>query len=215
NFLLVPDWGATFLDHDTLDTSVIGGWTTTLEPRTDLEIDTQVGIGIVETYKDINGTIGLVVYGYSGQDTTWTSDLFFNFNNIPLFLDDGDGVIEWEDDNENGLLDPEDLEYDTRWVDKLHQEATGYWLGDDLMLGWMWLDNEGDLKWTFMPLIVVLQKENPGVTALVIEIYYDIPVTDNPAAISREELFSQDSHPVALIVEELGTISEKPQHPDP
>ena len=214
DFLLVPDWGSTFLGHDTLNTVV--------DPAEEgLEGS---GIGIVSTYKDLNGTVGLVVYGYSGQDTYWTSKLFFNLNTVPLFLDDGDGVLNWNDKNKNGLLDPYDLGFDIskpgfgaveKWVPKLHQKAYGFWAGNDLLLGFIVPDDTGEPKWYFMPLLMVLQKENPGVTDLVIRLYYKIPNTVNPYAIDSGDLFSQEFHPVALIVEELGRISEKPQHPDP
>ncbi|MCP8309071.1 MAG: hypothetical protein H3Z54_10335, partial [archaeon] len=207
DFLLVPDWGSTFLGPDrewALDTTIPG------VVEDDLG---KAGIGIISTYKDINGTVGFVVYGYSGEDTLWTSTLLFQWN-IPIFLDDGNGVLDWTDDNENGIMDPEDFTYDIKWIPKLGW-CEGMWAEDDLMLGWIYYDSWGNPKWMFYPLIYWLQEENPGVVELVIKIYYEIPNTDNPYAIDEEELFSTDTHPVALIVEELGTISEKPQHPDP
>jgi hypothetical protein len=203
DFLLVPDWGSTFLGHDTLNTVV--------DPS---ELEGS-GIGIVSTYKDLNGTVGLSVYGYSGEDTLWTSKLFMNLNTVPIFLDNGNGKLDWTDSNDNGLLDPNDLSETEKWVPKLHQTVHGWFAGDDLMLGWIIPDNEGNDKWFFMPLIMILQGENPGVTDLVIRLYYNIPNSCNPDVVATGKFFSQDVHPVALIVEELGRISEKPQHPDP
>lgn len=203
DFLLVPDWGSTFLGHVTLNTVV--------DPS---ELEGS-GIGIVSTYKDLNGTVGLSVYGYSGEDTLWTSKLFMNLNTVPIFLDNGNGKLDWTDSNNNGLLDPNDLSETEKWVPKLHQYVYGWFAGDDLMLGWMKKDADGNNKWFFMPLIMILQGENPGVTDLVIRLYYNIPNSCNPDVVSTGKFFSQDVHPVALIVEELGRISEKPQHPDP
>ncbi|MGB9623142.1 MAG: hypothetical protein ACPL07_04775, partial [Candidatus Bathyarchaeia archaeon] len=201
DFLLTSDWGSTFLGHDTLNTIVDPG-------EEGMEGS---GIGIVSTYKDLNGTVGLVIYGYSGQDTYWTSKLALNIKTVPIFLDNGNGRLDWTDANNNGLLDPGDLTKDEKWVPKLHQYVHGWFAGDDLMLGWISRDDEGNDKWFFTPLIMVLQGET-GVTDLVIRLYYDIPNSDNPYVVSSGNFFSEEVHPVALIVEELGRISEKPQH---
>ncbi|NWG09097.1 MAG: hypothetical protein HXX80_02090 [Nitrososphaerales archaeon] len=216
DFLLTSDWGATFLGPTRDPPYQLN---TVVDPAEEgLEGS---GIGIVSTHKDINGTVGLYVYGYSGDDTVWTSKLFFNLNTIPIFLDDGNGQLDWTDVNDNGLLDPWDLGYTgfeertEKWVPKLHQYAWGWWAGNDLLLGFIVPDDYDEPKWFFMPLLMILQKENPGVTELVIRIYYDIPNSVNPYVIDSGDFFSEEIHPVALIVEELGTISEKPQHPDP
>jgi hypothetical protein len=53
-----------------------------------------------------------------------------------------------------------------------------------------------------MPLIEWLQEENPGITALIIKIDYS----------QEGSMYTNDIHPKLVIMEELGTISEKPQH---
>jgi hypothetical protein len=34
------------------------------------------GIGVITTYKDINGTVGFMIYGWSGDDTYYTCKWF-------------------------------------------------------------------------------------------------------------------------------------------
>jgi hypothetical protein len=55
----------------------------------------------------------------------------------------------------------------------------------------------------YVPLIEFLQEENCGVTAIILEIDYSTTTA------------AGDFHPKITIVEELGTKTEKPQHPDP
>jgi hypothetical protein len=32
-----------------------------------------IGYAVISVYKDINGTVGLLIYGWTGQDTYWAS----------------------------------------------------------------------------------------------------------------------------------------------
>ncbi len=179
DFLFSSDWGATFYGSTrgyALDTKVPGTLITDLG---------RAGIGTLSTYIDINGTFSLMVYGYRGKDTFWASQALFD-TELPIFVDDGNGVLDWIDENDNSLMDPEDS------------------FGDDIMLGEIYIDNNGELKWFFLPGIVALKMQNPGVTSLVMLIYYDI----------QHSSLTQD-FPVILLVEKLGTITEKPQHPEP
>jgi hypothetical protein len=61
-----------------------------------------------------------------------------------------------------------------------------------------------------MSLIEYLQHENPGVTAIIIEINYGTEDAEGPPP--PDMPFTGDIHPTLTIVEQLGTISEKPQH---
>ncbi|MCP8323794.1 MAG: hypothetical protein L6N96_06430, partial [Candidatus Methylarchaceae archaeon HK02M2] len=179
DFLFSSDWGATFYGSTrgyALDTKVPGTLITDLG---------RAGIGTLSTYIDINGTFSLMVYGYRGKDTFWASQALFD-TELPIFVDDGNGVLDWIDENDNSLMDPEDS------------------FGDDIMLGEIYIDNNGESKWFFLPGIVALKMQNPGVTSLVMLIYYDI----------HHSSLTQD-FPVILLVEKLGTITEKPQHPEP
>jgi len=91
------------------------------------------GYATIGTYKDINGTVGLVIWGLDARDTYYAS--------------------QWlHGDEERGI-------------------PPGTWY---------------------------LQEINSGVTSIILQINYADP-----------------KHPTFSIVEELGTISEKPQHPDP
>jgi len=38
--------------------------------------NTTTGIGVITTYKDINGTVGFMIYGWSGDDTYYTANWF-------------------------------------------------------------------------------------------------------------------------------------------
>jgi len=38
--------------------------------------NTTTGVGVITTYKDINGTVGFMIYGWSGDDTYYTSKWF-------------------------------------------------------------------------------------------------------------------------------------------
>lgn len=38
--------------------------------------DTDTGIGVITTYKDINGTVGFMIYGWSGDDSYYTAKWF-------------------------------------------------------------------------------------------------------------------------------------------
>ncbi len=199
DLLLVSDWGATFygpMRKYSLNTTLEGTLTTDLG---------RAGIGIISTYKDINGTEGFVVYGYNGEDTLWTSRALNT--TLPIFLDDGNGELDWTDENDDGLMDPEDAIEGRYFCPKLGYEVYGWWFNSgthyDLLFGYVVEEDKGELKWLFVPGIEVLQMENPGVTSIVLLIYYDIPQSDS----------TQDPNPVFLLVEELGTISEKPKHP--
>ncbi|MEM3088742.1 MAG: hypothetical protein QXP20_06490, partial [Candidatus Bathyarchaeia archaeon] len=41
--------------------------------------DTGTGIGVITTYKDINGTVGFMIYGWSGDDTYYTCKWFHEY----------------------------------------------------------------------------------------------------------------------------------------
>jgi hypothetical protein len=45
----------------------------TYMPTWDVDGNQLTGYGVITTYKDLNGTVGLSVYGYTGQDTYWTT----------------------------------------------------------------------------------------------------------------------------------------------
>jgi hypothetical protein len=110
--------------------------------------DREIGYAVIGTYYDLNGTVGFVVYGLTGDDSFWA------------------GTAIW-----STLIDV-------------------YYLLDC-----------GELEELDEPLIVRMQKENPGITAYVLKIDY-----------SKTGKYSEDIHPDVTIVEKLGTISEKPQH---
>jgi len=103
--------------------------------------------GVVFVFKDLNGTVGLVIYGISGQTTWAIAQSFFEPTYITYFIK-GEQVIK------------------------------------------------------YTTLIQVLQDLNDGTVALRISVTY-IP------------LWGGDPHPVLTIVENLGTFTEKPIHPDP
>jgi len=109
------------------------------------------GEGVVFVYKDLNGTVGLVIYGVTGEDTWAIAQSFFQ---------------------------PTRITY--------------------------WKPVEGDLVQVteFTTLIQVLQQLNEGTVGLKIRVTW-------------EPLWGGDVHPVLEVLENLGTISEKPQHPDP
>ena len=97
------------------------------------------GLAIIATYKDINGTVGFIVYGATGRDTWYAA--YWLVNGLDMELPDGTTSTE--------------------------------------------------------PGIYILQGLNKGTTTIVIEFTYP------------------DSYPYTpsgKIVENLGTISEKPQH---
>jgi hypothetical protein len=110
--------------------------------------DRDIGYAVIGTYYDLNGTVGFVVYGLTGDDSFWA------------------GTAIW-----STLIDV-------------------YYLHDC-----------GELEELDEPLIVRMQRENPGITAYVLKIDY-----------SKTGKYSDDIHPDVTIVEKLGTISEKPQH---
>jgi hypothetical protein len=45
-----------------------------------------VGYAVISAYKDINGTVGLLIYGWTGQDTYWASTW--------LWLEEGISTLE-------------------------------------------------------------------------------------------------------------------------
>jgi len=103
--------------------------------------------GVVFVFKDLNGTVGLVIYGISGQTTWAIAQSFFEPTYITYFI-------------------------------------------------------KGEQVRKYTTLIQVLQDLNDGTVALRIRVTY-IP------------LWGGDPHPVLTIVENLGTFTEKPIHPDP
>jgi hypothetical protein len=106
------------------------------------------GYAVISTYKDINGTVGFLVYGWNGEDTYWASTALYEA-----------GIVVG-----NAVLD-EDIN---------------------------------------APLIKYLQGINDGVTAIIIGFDY-----------TKTGPYSTDIHPVGVILEMLGTISEKNPHVDP
>jgi hypothetical protein len=106
--------------------------------------DGTYGYAAVSVYKDINGTIGFLIWGIDGQDTYFASRWFWDY---PA-----------------GITDPE--------------IGTTTWYSG----------------------IQYLQAMNPGVTDIILRIYY--PPMD-------------PIHPTVSVIEKLGTVSEKPQHDCP
>jgi len=105
------------------------------------------GEGVVFVYKDLNGTVGLVIYGVTGEDTWAIAQSFFQPTRITWYR--------------NGVPVTQ-----------------------------------------FTTLIQVLQELNAGTVGLKIRVDW-VP------------LWGGDVHPVLEVLENLGTFSEKPQHPDP
>ena len=49
------------------------------------------GLAIITTYKDLNGTVGFVIYGATGEDTWWATYWLYDIHGIDLDDLDGDG----------------------------------------------------------------------------------------------------------------------------
>jgi hypothetical protein len=65
------------------------------------EVDDRYGYAVISTYKDKNGTIGFMVYGWTGQDTYYAAKWFdehkFELQHINLHVTDLILEIEYED----------------------------------------------------------------------------------------------------------------------
>ena len=134
-WVMPADWGATFDGRQKNSTETA-----------------RRGEGVVYVFKDLNGTVGLVIYGFSGEDTWAIAQSFFEPTWITYYR-----VVDY------------DLTEVTEWT----------------------------------TLLQVLQNLNEGTVGikLVIDWMPTMP--------------GGDPHPRLTVVEQLGTISEKPQHPDP
>jgi hypothetical protein len=169
-----------------------------------------LGYAVVTAYKDINGTVGFMVWGLTANDTFWASQALFNTGGIAwkpgidIFkeLRVDDASLEG---NGNGDLDTKDPLVDVPlkvvvfllkkgWsMEQISLQLTDAMI-DDIMT------TPGDPEFDMhVPLIEFLKYENCGVTAIVLKIDYSYYTAG-------------DMHPSVTIVEELGTKSEKPQH---
>lgn len=54
----------------------------------------QNGLAVITTYKDINGTVGFMIWGYSGDDTYYACKWFHEFG-IYYIQHENDGVTTW------------------------------------------------------------------------------------------------------------------------
>lgn len=134
-WVMPADWGATFDGKQRNATE-------TARPRE----------GVIYVYKDLNGTVGLVIYGFNGEDMWAIAQSFFEPTWITYY----------------------------RVVDGQLRNVT---------------------EWT--TLLQVLQNLNEGTVGIKVVIDWVPSVAGG------------DPHPRLRVVEQLGTISEKPQHPDP
>ncbi|MGB9705037.1 MAG: hypothetical protein ACPL3C_06275, partial [Pyrobaculum sp.] len=126
-----------------------GDWGATFDGKQKNATETaRRGEGVVYVHKDLNGTVGLVIYGFSGEDTWAIAQSFF----------------------------------EPTWI--------------------TWYRNGKQVQ-NYTTLLQVLQELNEGTVGIKIVITW-VPT-----------LPGGDPHPRLRIVENLGTISEKPQHPDP
>jgi hypothetical protein len=170
------------------------------------------GYATISVYKDINGTVGFMVWGLTGNDTFWASQAMYNTGGIDwkpglqiykeLRVDSPTLGIGEHMGNGNGDLDTKDPIIRVPLqvvVTLLNHGWTMERICLELNAGMITSIMAGKPHWT-VPLIELLQVENCGITALILEIDYD------------HVSASGDIHPVITIVEQLGTKSEKPQH---
>jgi hypothetical protein len=169
-----------------------------------------LGYAVVTAYKDINGTIGFMVWGLTANDTFWASQALFNTGGIAwkpgidiyknLRLDDST-----QGGNGNGDLDTKDPLVDVPLKVVVFLLKKG-WSMEEISLKLTEsmvediMTTPGDPAFDeHVPLIEFLKYENCGVTAIVLKIDYSYATAG-------------DVHPSVTIVEELGTKTEKPQH---
>jgi len=131
--------------------------------------NTNLGWAVVETYKDLNGTVGLLIWGATGNDTFWAATAFMN----GLFgIDNEKPGIEIlkqiREDVDNNGPDSDDPITEVQ-IDSLY--------------------NLVSLPGGELSVVMLIDYSNVSP--------------------------SGDIHPRIIITEELGTISEEPQHPDP
>jgi hypothetical protein len=208
DLLPVSDWGGA------------KGTATTLGPyNIPVDVKGPLGYAVVTVYKDINGTVGFMVWGLTANDTYWASQAMFNTGQklweAPALWKPGIDLFkrlrvdnETFGGNANNDLDTQDPLVDVPLaVVKFYLEKGLTMEQISLRLNSTWgIDgmNKVDqlMKGRSVPLIEFLQEENCGVTAVVLAI--DYTYNKPPSKV--------DFHPKITIVEELGTKSEKPQH---